>query len=249
MSLLVFSFYYTEKIVLMVEQKNPVLKKIKENKDAYTIKAVDATVMNEYIIPGISGSSVNVNKSFYNMKELNTFNEYYLVYDDVRPTISVEDNKDKIIISGNKSIKNISIVIEYDEKLINLLANYDVNLIVTKDTYNKNLDYELLNGEVNENEFKQLNTLLNNDKLNSEICLVNENNKKTCTELKYYLVKYTHILTNNLIDIKSNIDSGDIIFIDKDASISDIKILLKQIKFQDLNIVPLSTLINETQKQ
>ena len=50
---------------------------------------------------------------------------------------------------------------------------------------------------------------------------------------------------NNIIDVKNNIQSGDIIFIKVDAKISDIKIMIKAIFNNNLDIVDLNTLIKE----
>ena len=244
-SILVFSFYYTDKIALIVQEKNPILKEIKEKKSNLNISPQDATVMEEYIIPGIKGSAVNVEKSFNNMKALNAFNEYYLIYDEVKPTISLEDNKDKIIIKGNKEKKQVSIILEYNQELINYLANRNINLLINKDNYNKNLKYELLNNELDSKKFKQVNTLLNKDKINKNICLMSNGNKEICLKNNNYLVKNTHELNNNIYEIKSTLENGSIILINKSTKVKDVKILLEQIRFQDLEIVPLSVLIEE----
>lgn len=35
------------------------------------------------------------------MEDFNAFNEHFLKFNDITPEISLEDNKDKIIIKGN----------------------------------------------------------------------------------------------------------------------------------------------------
>lgn len=245
-SILVFSFYYTDKIALFVQEKNPILKEIKNNKDSLKIDSKDATVINEYIIPGISGSEVNVKKSFYNMKSLNSYNEAYLVYDEISPKISIDNNKDKIIISGNKEKKQIAIVLEYKDTLIKQFNNLNVDLLINKDNYPQNTNFELINNEVLTKSFNQVETLLNNDKINKKLCLLNKNNKDLCFNNQNYVIKNTHKLeANNIIDVKNSLENGSIILITKSAKITDIKILLKQIEFQDLDIVYLSDLIKE----
>ena len=245
LSILVFSFYYTDKIALLVQSKNPVLKEIKLKKSSLEVPSVDATVMNEYIIPGVSGSTVNIEKSFLKMKSLNKYNEYYLVYDEVSPKISLENNKDKIIISGNKTKNQISLILE-DKLLASYFKGYKINVLTTKDSYVKTKEYELLNNEKEEKLFNQVNTLLDKDKLNKNICLLNENNKKICQKSGNYLVKNNLKLTNsNIIDVKNNLENGSIILISKNTKKEDLTILLKEIKFKDLEIVYLSDLIKE----
>lgn len=244
-SILVFSFYYTDKIALIVQEKNPILQEIKSKENELLIDSKDATVVNNFIIPGIKGSKVNVEKSFNKMKSLNAFNEYYLVYDDVKPSISIEDNKDKIIISGNKSKKQISVIIEYNEDLINYFRNYKIDLLINKNNYNKNIKFELINNEKDVKKFKQVETLLNNDKINKKLCLYNQSNQDICKSKGNYIIKNTHYLNNNIYDIKNTLESGSIILIKNDTNLKDIKILLNQIKFQDLEIVYLSDLIKE----
>ena len=244
-SILVFSFYYTDKIALLVQSKNPVLKTIKEKKNSLETKAVNATISDNYIIPGISGSIVNVEKSFLNMKALDKYDEYYLVFDEILPTISLQNNKDKIIISGNKKKNQVSLIIENNKKLISYLGGYKVNLLVTKEDYTINYNYELINNESDKKLFNQVNTLLDKDKLNRHLCLVNDNKKNWCLENNNYLVKPSLILDNNIIKVKNALENGSIILIKKSTSKEDIAILLKQLQFQDLDIVYLSELIKE----
>ncbi len=245
-SILVFSFYYTDKIALIVQEKNPVLKEIRAKGKDLQVNSVDATVMNEYIIPGLSGSKVNIEKSFLNMKSLNEYNEYYLVYDKITPKVSLQDNKDKIIISGNKKNNKVSLVLEYNEEIMKLLSAYKVDLLINKDNYINNTSFELINNETSSKLYKQVNTLLEKDKLNKNICLLNDYNKKICLEDENYLIKPSLILNaSSIIEVKNALENGSIILIDKQAKIEDIKILLKQIKFQDLDIVYLSELIKE----
>ena len=245
-SILVFSFYYTDKIALLVEQKNPVLQEIKEKKESLKVKSVNATIVDDSIIPGISGSVVNVEKSFQKMRSLNAYNEYYLVYDEVKPVISLSDNKDKIIVSGNKRKNQVSLIIASDSNLINYFSAYKVNLLVNKDNYFKTNQFELINNENNKKLFNQVNTLLDKDNLNKKLCILNDYNKKLCLENDNYLVKPSLKLTHSsIIKVKNSLENGSIILIDKSAKKEDIAILLKQIKFQDLEIVYLSQLLKE----
>ena len=245
LSILVFSFYYTDKIALLVQSKNPVLKEIKMKKSSLEVPSIDATVIDENIIPGVSGSVVNVEKSFLKMKALNKYNEYYLVYDEVTPKVSLENNKDKIIISGNKTKNNISLILE-DKSMASYFKGYHIDVLTTKDTYQKSDTYELINNEKEEKLYRQVNTLLDKDKINKNICLLNESNRDLCQKSGNYVIKHSLKLTNsNIIDVKNKLENGSIILISANAKLEDLKILLKEIKFKDLEIVYLSKLIEE----
>ena len=50
----------------------------------------------------------------------------------------------------------------------------------------------------------------------------------------------------NLSTIKDNIESGHIIFINDNVSLSDFKILIRQVFYQDLNVMFVSELITES---
>ena len=85
-----------------------------------------------------------------------------------------------------------------------------------------------------------------NANINKNICLVNNNIIDICRENKKYLVESSLTLNNyNLASIKDKIKSGYIIFINNNVSLTDFKILVRQIYYQDLNIIYLSELITE----
>ena len=54
-SLAVFSFYYTEKVALMMQEKDEIMLQILQNKDKYTVKSVNALIDGDTIIPVVEG--------------------------------------------------------------------------------------------------------------------------------------------------------------------------------------------------
>ena len=112
MSLLVFSFYLTDFVTELAINTNPLMQNIKNNSKNYCETSVNATIEQNTIIPGIKGKKVNEIESFLNMKDFGSFNSNYLIYDYIKPDISIEDNKEKIIISGNKNKRQVSILIK-----------------------------------------------------------------------------------------------------------------------------------------
>ena len=94
------------------------MQNIEEIEEKYKEVATNAIIDGEYIVPGVMGRMVNKTKSFVNMKSFGVFNEYYLIFDNVKPDISLEDNKDKIITSGNPKKKLLKVGILLKRKLL-----------------------------------------------------------------------------------------------------------------------------------
>ena len=111
-AILIFSFYYTNKAAILARNANPIMKNIIDIKDSKAVSSIDAIINDDYIIPGLNGLVVNELDSFNKMRPYNIFNEYYLVYEQISPKISLENNKDKIIINGNKEKKAVSLIID-----------------------------------------------------------------------------------------------------------------------------------------
>ena len=88
--------------------------------------------------------------------------------------------------------------------------------------------------------------MLNNNNINKNVCVINNNLIDICKEEKKYLVEPSMTLNNyNLSSIKDSIKSGYIIEVKDDVSVVDFKILLRQIFYQDLDVISLSDLIKE----
>jgi len=243
---MLFSFYYTEKISNLVLNKNTLMQTISSKAFEYNILSVNAVIEGDYITPGINGLVVNKRESFYRMQSREIFNEYYLVYDQISPKISLEQNKDKIINKGNSKYKKVSIIFEEESIISNYFKvnNIKADLLVDIDTYKSNSYFEVINNE--STNFKALLKNLNLNKENTKICVINENNKDICLKNKHYLVEPTWKLTStNIFLIKKQIDNGNIILIGKSAKLEDVKIILKEISYKNLAIVYLSELISE----
>lgn len=239
----IFSFYYTDKIASITLENNEIYQSIKEVSEDYEVRAVDAVIEDNYIIPGLEGQKVNVKTSFYNMRDLNTFNEYYLIFDKTYPSVSINNNKDKIIKGGNKEKKNVAIVLEYDSNLIKLLKDYgiDASILVKMDNYEKEETLEQINHDYE--NYSSLDTLLRKYNNNPDICFKDNLNNELCED-KYKVTTEKVVTKDTFIDIKNNIEPGDIYYIKKLSS-NNMKILINSIIYKDLNIVRLSKLISE----
>ena len=87
---LLFSFYYTEKAIVILESNDPIMKEIKENKVNSEEKAINAKIVDNTIVPGYNGLEVNLEESFKKMKNYGSYNEGLLVLDEVSPSLSLE---------------------------------------------------------------------------------------------------------------------------------------------------------------
>jgi len=127
------------------------------------------------------------------------------------------------------------------------LNEFRASLLVDMNTYKDKNYFESLNNEIV--GFKSLENNLNLNKENKHICVVNTDNKEICQKYKNYLVSPSLRLNNsNLLDVKKNLKNGSIIVIGDTATLSDVKLLLKEIKYKDLELVYLSELISEVNK-
>lgn len=245
--LVLLSFYTTNKTANLVRNQDPILKEIRnislEKKEDF----VNAVIEDDYIIPGMYGSVVDELKSLAKMKEQDVFNNLYLVSQPIKPDISLSDNLDKIIIKGNSKKQQVSFVIDENtsKKIKDYLVKNSIkaSLLITKDNFSKDSYFEQINNDFK--NYKELDKTLKKNKINTNICVLDNNNSnlKFCKSKRKYLVKPGMFLDNaNIIEIKTKLDSGSIIYI-KDATYLDC--LVEYIKSKDLKIVPLSQLISE----
>ena len=169
-SLIVVSFYFTDRVLVYINNKNPIMKEIVLNKDKYKVEAVNAIIEDNTIIPGVNGKEVDVNKSFSKMENYGYFNELYLQYDISAPIQSLNDNKDKIIIKGNPKKKMVALVVDHNEEVKNYLKQNNIKYTLianSEDVIDKKEEY--INGETDEKLFSNLNSILNHKKVNSKL--------------------------------------------------------------------------------
>ena len=246
-AIILFSFYYTEKAAMIVQQKNPLMTSINMIVDDEKIAAVNAEISGNTIVPGLRGKDVNVEKSFLKMKDFGTFNAHYLEFTVKRPDVSIDDNKEKIITRGNARKKGVSFVIDNNEKVRQyFLAKGTSATVVSYVNDYRQDELEEINGEVEKLKFNNLESLLNKGKANVNICVMSGDNYDICVKNGKYLVKATHVLEkNNLAFIRNAVGSGAIILIGESASIDDVKLIFEQVKYKGLNVLKLSELISE----
>ena len=214
---------------------------IKELSSSHNRESINCSIIEDiYIIPGYNGKYVNLDKSFYNMVTTE-YNEELLVFNQIKPNISLEDNKDKIIIRGNHNKQAVSLLFEDINSLSKhmLNNNYLVNVLIEEETYTDK--YELINNSKQEYIYKRIDR-----KLDNNLCYTNNDTiPKPCKD-KYV---FTHSLVlnhSNLSKLLNTISSGDIILIKDSISIEELNLIINQINYKDLSIIPISKLISET---
>lgn len=240
-----FSFYFTDQILTFIDNKSPIMKEIKASINKYNVQAVNATIKDNTIIPGCNGKKVNPRSSLMKMEDFGSFNETFLVYDEITPKISIKNNKEKIIIKGNAQKRGVSLVLEPNDNVEAYLLKNNINYdLITNLNSNLTQKREYINTESNEKNYLNLESILKSKKLNNDICLLNYSNIKMCKEKKKYLVSFS-IEADNIYNVLNNITSGDIILIKQGFSVDNIRLLIKEISSQDLKILYLSELISE----
>lgn len=270
-TIMCLSFFYTEKAVEVVKEYDLEYKKIIEIENKYYKEPVNAIIDKNTIIPGISGIKVNRNLSYSKIKRYGEFNEYLLVLDSIKPDISIEDNKDKYVISGNKTKNNVSIIliinkdidINYilnilDEKKITLDFFIDgvwveentnkLQYIIDKEHNIGNLSY---NQDYTNSSFIWLDSIIKKvTKKNQGYCYCeteDENTIKTCSKNNNYTIRPSIILKNNLLNnIKDKIEKGSIIaiYLTKN-NINEVSVIINYIQSKGYSITTLEELIDE----
>ena len=123
--LTLFSFYYTAKSIDLVKRIDPIMEKIEKNQDKFNISPIDARIVDDTIIPGLKGKQVNINLTYKKMKEYGMYNESLTILKDISPKVSIKNNYDKYIISGNKKKRSVSIIFYIDDiDKYRLITNY-----------------------------------------------------------------------------------------------------------------------------
>lgn len=270
--LLVFaSFFYTDKAVSMMEDKDPVMIKIKKEKKSLEEESINAKVNGEYLVPGYSGLVVDLDKSFNKMKKYGGYNESLIVFKESTPTISVDEYYDKYIVSGNGFTNYISLVFEITDKELlpkikDILKENDVratffvdglllkedNILITSLLQDFH-EIELLNynGSYDRLIFEEaLDTLQVITNKRGKYCLAKYDQKEIlelCSKEKMHTIIPTiQIKSNPYLSLKGKLREGSIISITPTKeNISELDVVIKYIKQRGYTLDTLEQLLSE----
>lgn len=266
--LLCFSFYYTTLTVKLVRNNDPIMKTIKKEKDKYEEKAVDAIITDDTITPGVNGVKVEVDKSFNTMFQYGTYNESLYTFEEVTPTVSINDHYDKYITSGREDTENVSLVftVGREDEIIDLLTILSENntkatffvdglFLENNRSFIRNMieegyEVELLsyNGAYQEVYFKNALGILNEIRgEKSNFCYSDYKRSKLlslCQRLELHtVVASLDAKVNPYIKIKNNLKGGDIIRMSNKKD--ELEMSINYIKQRGFKIVRLVELLSE----
>ena len=237
--LVLFSFFYTDRVMNFINKKDPLMNKIDLLKDKYEVLPVNAVLDSNTIIPGVKGKSVDLDKSYENMKVSGIFREDYLVYNDILPSDTSSNRVSLLVITNYDNIdkiknNNITIFLNHKDVSINNIKKINKNSIYT---YGNNGIYS---EEILDND----NTIINRISKNKSIyCLSMGKNNDTlsiCNKKKMYVVIPS--IVGDYLDIKNNLTNGSIILLN---DMNNLDIIVKYINSKGYMIVPLEELLTE----
>ena len=263
-SLLVFSFYYTNTITNILKNIDPLMKQIKQTTNKYEIKPINAKIKGKYIISGKKGYTIDYNKTYTKMKKYGTYNESLTTLKEIKPTISIENTYDKYIIGGNNNNRNIAIIFKVNnnpnkiKKILekrHLKATFFIDKTYLEQNLNvindlKKQEIELLNYD----DKKLINTVSTYietiTKKKIKYCYTEKDNQELldlCKNMNMYTIKPTLVINNNLFhNLKYNLNNSEIISLDTNSYIEkELSISLDFIKNKGYNIVTLDELLKE----
>ena len=261
-----FSFFYTEKVINVITEQDEIMIKIKENEEKKNIPSTNAIIDKNTITPGLSGKEINIDKSYKEMKKLGTYNENMLVYTKVLPEVSINNNKNKYIRSGNKNFTEVSLIFKINkntdlQKLLTLLdknntkANFFISYEYLEKHINeiekeKNIEYYNYgkNGTYNDEIILIANNIISKKSNPANICLTETNTNNTlkiCSENEQFTI-YPEIINGTINSIKSKINNGSIISFEvTNTTLNELPLIINYINSKGYTISLLSELINE----
>ncbi len=255
--LFVISLIYTNNINDIVKDKDPIMIKIKEVSEVIDTESINAIINDDELVTGISGCSVDINKSYENMKKLNNYSDKMLKYKDLIPKITSIDYYDKYITGGNNLNRNISIVVYIKDSLDKLKGINDIRLnlfldgMLLKDSkINIPENIRIFNGGIDsyydDVNIEWINDVIESNYNESLYCLniLKDNDSLiNCSKNKMYTIT-PKLTAKDIYNLKKNIKNGSIIYFDEN-SINKLEYVSNYILKKGYNIVFLEDLLNE----
>lgn len=261
--LFALSLIYLNKTTNILKDKDPIMQNIVHNANNYRIESVNAKINEDTIIPGTNGCVIDINKSYAKMKKINEYTDKMLKYKDLIPEITINNIYNKYIISGNKTKRNVSIIININEeveKLNTLVSTNKIKLnvfldseILKNDVISINKEYvKIYNGGLNNNyddiTIEWMNDVIMENYNQSKYCInrnKNDDNLLVCARNKMHTITPTiNVTKSNIHTAKTQINNGSIIYFDE-KNIDNIITISDYIKSKGFKIVFLEELLSE----
>ena len=264
----IFSFYYTNKSIDLIRNQDPIMDKIKSTEKKYSIKAVNAKIKDNTIIPGKTGKKIDYEKSYTKMKQYGAYNETLTTLKDVKPVVSIDDYYDKFIISGNTEKKSVALIFKVEDKspkdIVSILNNKNISATffidglylennVKEITMMTNFELEVLsyNSDYDELYFSSskdyLESLTNRTLKYCYSEYDQEEVINVCQKLNMHTIIPTIKINNSLYqEIKDKLTNSAIISISLTSqNINELPTTIDYIKTRGYNFETLESLLNE----
>ena len=261
LALLLISFIYTEKTINVIKENDDLMIEIKDKSANYLVEPIEALVIDDTFIPGISGQEVDINKSYKEMKKVGIFTESLIVYKEIKPEEVINKNLDKYIISGNKDknmvsllfliradsdINSLTSILDKNETEASLFvdgmwleANNDLIIDVASKYEIGNLSYD---GDYANASFPWMDIVIKNA-INQgyTYCLMLDKNKEYLDVCEINnnptIMPNIYIKNNSLPTLKREITSGSLIAIEvNDNTLNELPSVISYIKSKGYNI-------------
>ncbi len=246
-----FSFYYTDKVLKIIKDNDPLMIKIKEKNKSLSVMKTDRIINDDEYITGINGCQINEEESYDRMKVVGKYKDELLVMkEDEEKNIN-----DKYIIGGNNKNRNISIILFDNIFIKNEKINYffdgkfiNDNISRLKIIDNINI-YNYGRNKIYDKKYINFdNSIINNNfNNNSDYCLLDEKNKEVlqlCSDYNMKTILIKIINDKYLEEVKTNIKNGNI-FAFTNIDKNNLIFIINYIKSKGYNIVYLNELLSE----
>lgn len=259
--LIVFSFFYTDKVINVINSQDEVMIKLKSIESEYRIESEDAIIENDTIIPGINGRILDIDNTYKYLKQVGIVDESLFMYKIVSPNVSLSNNKDKYIVKANPKKDSVAILIALNSrtnlnKVLSVVKNKNIkiNFFIEYDYLIENIS--ILN-ELKEHEVYSYisyspdtliisNNIIKNKMDNEPIyCLTSSKDIKVlniCSSSNMYTILPNII--GGYLDIKESLENGSIILLSNDK-VNELDISINYIKSKGYSISGLSSHLSE----
>lgn len=257
-SLTLFSFYYTDKVVKELNQNDPIMLEIMKEEVNYSMGCNEGVIIDDKVILGVNGKSVNKIKSYNNMMGF-SFDETKLVFDEIKCKVDRKTYIDKYIIKGNEVKNAVTLFIDLTNlKYLNSINEFakENDITLTYIINKNNLDETVINSIIesgndvvykgnNEKELKLYLSLVKN--LNNSFCIsIEEDNKELCLKHKINTLKTDNYFYKNIVvNTKKVLEKGEFIVLkENELVINELDILVKFIKGKNIKIEKITEHLN-----
>ncbi len=271
LALVLFSFYYTEKVVSIFREKDPIMKAIREKESEYQQEAVDAKLIKNHVIPGARGKKVDVLESYKKMKNYGKYKESLFVFQEIEPTVSLDDYYDRYIESGNGLNSGVALVFRVERfsninPILSILEargekatffadglwiENNQQLVQTMTTFGHEVEVLYYNGSYDENYFKSAIAILESITAKKKNYCYAEYDQKEVLDLCGKMGIHTVIPTLQVkakpyIEIKKKVSAGSIISMKVDAILEEeLDMVIRYLNQKGFYLTNLDDLLSE----